>query len=396
MSNTNVSQGKKAERVDRCEIVVVGAGLVGAAVARSLAAEGLDVAVLEAQDVAGGATHHTNGLVLTGLSAPYAQVVQKHGRETTRALWQMTVDNRDQLTSAADRLGVPLERTGSLMLATDAEMATLLEESAEMLVADSFDVQFETRDPLRRGFEAALFYPDDVALDVVKLTRQLLQGIPTHTGTEVYDLEQAGEDVLVLARGRTVKASTVVLAVNAYAPMLDHYFADKIAPASSYVLTTHPLDEGWVATPGCVLADRPRHLPGTDVDGRPKQGQSGMGAFSFRQARDGRLSFVACQPYYEMPAAGPEDEGIEVELMRFVGRHFPKAVPHLAERRSGMSGISRDGLPIIGALPHLPQVFFAVGFATDGLSLSFAAADLLTSLIVRGAEPALLSARRLE
>ena len=61
-----------------------------------------------------------------------------------------------------------------------------------------------------------------------------------------------------------------------------------------------------------------------------------------------------------------------------------------------MIGVSRDGLPIIGALPHLPQVFFAVGFANYGLSLSFAAADLLTSLIVRGADPALLSARRLE
>jgi glycine/D-amino acid oxidase-like deaminating enzyme len=59
-------------------------------------------------------------------------------------------------------------------------------------------------------------------------------------------------------------------------------------------------------------------------------------------------------------------------------------------------GISRDGLPVIGALPHLPQVFFAVGFAGYGLGLAFAAADLLTGLIVRGAEPPLLSARRLE
>ena len=97
-----------------------------------------------------------------------------------------------------------------------------------------------------------------------------------------------------------------------------------------------------------------------------------------------------------MPAASPDDKGTEVELMRFVGRYFPEAVPHLAGRHSRMTGVSRDGLPIIGALPHLPQVFFAVGLGHYGLSLSFAMADLLTSLIVRGAEPALLSARRLE
>ena len=408
MSTTNISHSKKAERIDSCETVVIGAGLVGAALARNLASEGLDVAVLEAQDIAGGATHHTTGLVLTGLATPYAQVIQDHGHETARALWQMTVDNQTQLTSAADRLGVALERTESLALATDVATAALLKNSAEMLVADGFEAQFEAQDPLQRGFKAALSCPDDITLDIVTLTQRLLQGIPTHTGTEVYGLEQDGENVLVLARGRTVKASTVILAVNAYAPMLDHYFADKIAPARSYILTTHPLEKDLVTKPGCAYTERPWHLPALTFPGgrlpgqvmadvrQGRQARVSMESFSFRQARDGRLYFTACQPHYEMPAASPDDKGTEVELMRFVGRYFPEAVPHLAGRHSRMTGVSRDGLPIIGALPHLPQVFFAVGLGHYGLSLSFAVADLLTSLIVRGAEPALLSARRLE
>jgi gamma-glutamylputrescine oxidase len=381
MSTTNILHSKKIKRIDSCETVVIGAGLVGAALARNLASEGLDVAVLEAQDIASGATQHTTGLVLTGLATPYAQIIQDHGHETARALWQMTVDNQAQLTSAADRLGVALERTESLALATDVATTALLKNSAEMLVADGFEAQFEAQDPLRRGFKAALSCPDAVTLDIVTLTQRLLQGIPTHTGTEVYSLEQDGENVLVLARGRTVKASTVILAVNAYAPMLDHYFADKIAPAHSYILTTQPLEKDLVSKPGCAYAERPWHSPALT---------------SFRQDRDRRLCFTACRPHYEMPAAGPDDKGTEVELMRFVGRYFPEAVPHLAGRHSRMTGVSRDGLPIVGALPHLPQVFFAVGLGHYGLSLSFAVADLLTSLIVRGAEPALLSARRLE
>ena len=381
MSTTNILHSKKIKRIDSCETVVIGAGLVGAALARNLASEGLDVAVLEAQDIASGATHHTTGLVLTGLATPYAQIIQDHGHETARALWQMTVDNQAQLTSAADRLGVALERTESLALATDVATTALLKNSAEMLVADGFEAQFEAQDPLRRGFKTALSFPDAVTLDIVTLTQRLLQGIPTHTGTEVYSLEQDGENVLVLARGRTVKASTVILAVNAYAPMLDRYFADKIAPARSYILTTQPLEKDLVIKPGCAYAERPWHSPALT---------------SFRQDRDGRLCFTACRPHYEMPAAGPDDKGTEVELMRFVGRYFPEAVPHLAGRHSRMTGVSRDGLPIVGALPHLPQVFFAVGLGHYGLSLSFAVADLLTSLIVRGAEPALLSARRLE
>jgi glycine/D-amino acid oxidase-like deaminating enzyme len=365
------SPAEKVGRVDTCEAVVVGAGLVGAAIAASLAAEGLEVAVLEAQEVSSGATGHTAGLIFTGLPTPYTQVVEQHGREAAQALWQLTLDNRDRLRSAADRLGVVIEHTGSLTLATDAQEAAQLLTSAEMLRADGFEVHFQAKDPLDRGFVAALHYPDDVIVDAVTLTRRLLRDVPVHAGTEVYGLKQEGDDVLVLARGRTVKASTVVLAVNAYAPLLDDYFADKIAPVRGQLLVTRPLDDCLIVTPG--------------------RG----GAFCFRQASDGRLWFTAWRPEYETPV-GPNEEGIEVDLMRFVGHHFPEAVNRFADRSSGVMGAARDGLPLIGALPRLPQVFFAVGFADYGLSMAFAAADLLTGLIVRGAEPALLSARRLE
>lgn len=367
-------QAHSVERVDACEAVVVGAGLVGAAMVANLAAEGLDVAVLEARSIASGATGHTAGLILTGLPTFYAQAVERYGRETAQALWKLTTGNRASLVSTADRLGVGLERPGSLVLAMDDEETALLRTSAEMLRADGFDVRFEASDPLDRGFVAALNYPDDVVVDTATLTRSLLGAydVPVHTGTEVYGLEQDGDDILVLARGRIVRATTVVLAVNAYAPLIDRYFSDKVAPVRGYTLVTQPLAAGLIPVPGSA------------------------GSFFFRQAYDGRLLFTAWPTRYETPAAGPNDESAEIDLMRFVGRYFPEAANQFVYRESSVMGISRDGLPLIGALPHLQQVFFAVGFAGFGLGLAFAAADLLTGLIVRGAEPDLLSARRLE
>ena len=59
--------GQGQKRADACDVVVVGAGLGGAAVAARLAREGFDTAVLEAQSVAGGATGRSAGMVLTGL-----------------------------------------------------------------------------------------------------------------------------------------------------------------------------------------------------------------------------------------------------------------------------------------------------------------------------------------
>jgi gamma-glutamylputrescine oxidase len=361
------------KRIDTCEVVVVGAGLVGAALAANLADEGLDVAVLEARNVASGATGRTAGLV-SALPIPYAQAVEQYGRDTARELWQLTLDNRARLIETCAQLGIEVERSGSVTLAVNSAEMDLLQTSAYMLHADGFEVSFESGDPPNRGFVAALRYPDDVAVDTVALTEALLQSrrIPTHTGAEVYRLEQEGDNVRVLTHQRTVKAGTVVLAVNAYASLLDNYFADKIAPIRGHILCTRPLDERLVSTPG-----RAGHV-------------------TFRQTPDRRLLFTAWRPEYAAPAAGPDDAGAEVDLMRFVGRHFPEVANQFTHRWSSVIGASRDGLPLLGALPHLPQVFFAVGLAGYGLGLAFASADLLSDLIVRGAALPWLSAQRLE
>ena len=57
----------RQRRVDACDVVIVGAGVVGAAVAAQLAQQGMSAAILEAQGVAGGATGRSTGIVLTGL-----------------------------------------------------------------------------------------------------------------------------------------------------------------------------------------------------------------------------------------------------------------------------------------------------------------------------------------
>ncbi len=364
----------KAIRVDTCEAIVVGAGIVGAAIAAQLAAEGLDVAVLDARRTASGATGRTAGLALTGLPELYSQTVERYGHETAKRLWQLTGDNQRRILSTADRLGLTVERTGSLVMAASAQEVDPLHAAYEQLVADGFNVRFENDDPLGRGFEAALRYPDDLTFDPVALTKALFAShrIPIHADTEVYRLQQDGDQVLVQARGRTVRAGTVVLAVNAYAALIDDYFDDKVAPARGYLFVTQALEEKLAETPGRV------------------------GDILFRQTVDGRLLLSIWPERYETPASGPDERSAEIDLMQFAGQYFPQTAQQFSQRWSSVAGITPDGLPLLGALPHLPQVFFAVGFADAGLSLALTAADLLAGLIVRGAEPELLSARRLE
>ena len=111
-------RGAEFDHGDR-DVVVVGAGLVGAAVAARLARAGLDSVVLEAPRVAGGATGRCLGLVHPGLTECYSWGVSAYGRQRAREVWALTTGSRARLVEAAQELGVPVRVGGSVALAAD-------------------------------------------------------------------------------------------------------------------------------------------------------------------------------------------------------------------------------------------------------------------------------------
>jgi len=364
-----------AQRTDTCDVVVVGAGIVGATVAARLTQAGRQVAVLDAQEVAGGATGRSAGMVIAGLPGHYSWAVGRLGRGQARDLWKLTIEGRRRLTEAAVRMGVHPERSGSLALAVTQEEAEALQSSAELLQQDGFDAHFEPADPTGRGFLAALRQPDDIVVDAAELARALLSSAPiaVHANTEVYDLEPDGEMVRVWAQGRTVRCTAAVLAVDGYAPLLDRFFAGLVSPGRALLIATEPISSQ--ALPAPCYAD--------------------YGYEYARPLRDGRLVLGSWRrPGQDAGRSGPS-ESVRAGLSRFIGRYFPEAQKHIASRRAGVMGLTPDGLPIIGSLPYLPQVAFAIGFGGWGLAWAFVAAERLAALVLEGAEPGLLAADRL-
>lgn len=367
---------REEKREDTCDVIVVGAGLMGAAVAARLTREGFDTAILEARSMAGGATGDSAGMVLTGLTGHYNWAVSAYGRQQAQEVWALTVEGRERLIEATERLDVPLEKAGSLALAVDAGEADALQESVELLREDGFDVQFERGDPLGRGFHAVLRQPDDVTVDAQALTQALLnaEDVVVHEGTEVYHLAPEGNYVRVLARGRMVLAEAVVLAVNGYAPLIHPYFADKIAPVRSLVFVTDPLN-------GAVLEQ-----PCT----------ANYGGTYCRLLSHHHLLLGAWQHQDASAQEAGLDDGVEDELIHFMSQRFPEVSVGGVQRKSGTMGFTPDGLPLLGTLPDLPQVYFAVGFGGRGLAWTFAVAERLVDAMLHEAELGLLLAGRLE
>jgi L-2-hydroxyglutarate oxidase LhgO len=101
---------------DIVDAVVVGAGVVGLAVARALALAGQEVIILEAADAFGTETSARNSEVIhAGIYYPAGSLKARHCVAGRRALYRFCADH-----------GVTAQRCGKLIVATDeAEAATL-------------------------------------------------------------------------------------------------------------------------------------------------------------------------------------------------------------------------------------------------------------------------------
>lgn len=224
---------------DRVDCVVVGAGVVGLAVARALALKGREVLVLEAADAIGTGTSSRNSEVIhAGLYYPTGSLKAR-----------LCVQGRDMLYTYCAERGVPLRRCGKLLVATsEAQRAGLQSIRSRAQANGVLDLQWLTREQAQSlepalHCVAALHSPSTGIVDSHALMLSL-QGDLEHAGGLVVlnsplALADCASDAidLIAEDGTRLQARTVVNAAGLRAPGLAARFAGLNAahvPAAHY------------------------------------------------------------------------------------------------------------------------------------------------------------------
>lgn len=211
---------------DTVDCVVVGAGVVGLAVARALALDGREVMVLEAADAIGTGTSSRNSEVIhAGLYYPTGSLKAR-----------FCVTGRDQLYAYCADRGVAHRRCGKLLVATSREQLAGLESIRARAEANGvLDLQWLDRDAARAlepALEcvAALHSPSTGIVDSHGFMLALQGDLENAGGLVALNsplaLAELGEGAILLEAedGTRLKASTVVNAAGLYAPTLARRF----------------------------------------------------------------------------------------------------------------------------------------------------------------------------
>jgi glycine/D-amino acid oxidase-like deaminating enzyme len=346
------------------DVVVVGAGIVGTACADELSRRGMNVAVVDRDDIGSGATAAGMGHIVVMDDSDAQLALTRYSQR----LWQ---ELRPELPD-----DVEYEQCGTIWVAADEE--EMIEVSRKRDYYGTRGVPTEVLDAqalhslepnLRPGMAGGLLVPEDGVLYPPCAARFLMerarkQGAKLRLGVTV---ERIGLGQVRLTDGSEISATYIVNAAGAYAPDL---------------------------TPGLEIKKRKGHLVITDrYPGFVRHQLVELGylksahsvsrdsvAFNVQPRRTGQILIGSSRQY------GAEHKEVDSSMLVRMLRRAQEYMPGLAEMSAvrtwtGFRAATADKLPLIGPWTGDKSVFLATGHEGLGITTSLGTARILADQI---------------
>lgn len=365
-------------------VVVVGAGIIGAACAYYLARDGHDVTVIDRGTLAGGTTSRGEGNILVSDKSP--------GPELALALWSAALW-RDLGRDDGDSLGaddLELERKGGLVVASSDDAWHELTEFAaaqrgagvgcEPVAEHDLD-QYEPH--LAPGLPGGMFYPGDLQVQPVRAAAALLRAARLYGAIVFPDTELMSASVnrsgaiagVTVRSGDCVSeyaADVVINAAGTWGGAVSELLGAPVPvlPRRGFVLVTEPLPR--VVRHKVYSADYVSNVSSDEagletsvvVEGT-RGGTVLIGASRERVGFDATMSYsvvrsLAAQAVQLFPVLA------DVSLMRVYGGFRPYCPDHL---------------PVIGPDARVPGVWHACGHEGAGIGLAPATGALIAAML---------------
>jgi D-hydroxyproline dehydrogenase subunit beta len=347
------------------KVAIVGAGIVGAACARSLAREGFEVIVLDDRPIGSGAT-----------AAGMGHVVAMDDSEAQFALCRYSQVLWDELVHELPR-GVESTRCGTIWVASDDEEMDEVGKKAQFYAirgveAEALDAPALARhEPnLRPGLLGGLRVPGDSVVYPPCAAAWLIEQAVKRGAKVRLDATVAalGGGWVRLADGSKVEADIVVNASGARAAQLTPGLA--IRPRKGHLVITdrHP---GFV-THQLLELGYLKSAHGSDTSSV---------AFNVQPRATGQLLIGSSRQY------GVDDPSVEPAMIRRMIDRALLFMPGLARLSAirawtGFRAATPDSLPIIGPHPDDARLYLATGHEGLGITTSMGTAELIADQVL--------------
>ena len=363
------------------DVAIIGGGVIGCSIAYQLSRAGVQVSILEREEIAAEASSAAAGLLAPAevLTGPKAVA------DLFLASWSMTAEIIAEIEAAS---GVQVEyfQTGALHVLTNADDQSSLRRYAEIWRAQGSDVKWLTGDQVYQyeplldpTLDTALYIPEAASIRPRLMTRAYAEaarksGADFYEHTEVIGLKPGSGKVVGIetAQGQTIHCNRVVIATGAWSAHIGSWLGLTIPvfPARGQILS--------LKQPATPLKYT---ISGNEIYMVPKIDNTIYVGATVEQVG-----------FDKSNTAG----GIAWLLSSAI-----QLVPELehaaiADIWSGLRPWSEDSYPILGKAPGWENVILATGHGPGGFELSAITGKTIAELITTGQTPALIQPFGLE
>jgi glycine oxidase len=352
------------------EVVVVGGGISGCAVAIELLARGAQVTVVDRRQAGRGATVASGGMLTPQYESPSPTPDFRLGVRAREA-WPAFAERLERLCDQE----LALRADGMLVANRDEEEE---EEARETL---AFHVGLGLRGEILRHEEARRHHPG-VAEDPVSWL-----WLPDEAQLDIQRLAAALTDA-VRAAGGNVRAGSAVTGIESSAGRVKgvRIEDDREVPADVVVVAAGAWSD--------AIAGLPRPLPVRPVRGQMLRLRSPMGVPGTLVADHRGHYLVPREDGTILLGSTMEDVGFEDAvtdeargmLLGAAGSLVPAmGNATIVERWCGFRPISADGIPILGPDPEIEGLHYATGAGRRGILLAPLVGRVVAELVTAGA-----------
>jgi len=348
------------------DVAIVGGGYCGLSAARTLAKRGVNVAVLEAENVGWGASCRNGGMVLTGMKLPVPTLIGRYGRELVQHMYAASLEGIDLVEQIVREEGIEcaFSRCGHLEVACKQAHFHAYAQAASC-IKDEFnhDLRIVPKSELRSEIGSDIYFggmvdessaglnPAQYVNGLAKAAQRAGAILCEHT--RVVDVKTDATNGnrrfrLQTSRG-PLAAREVLLASGAYTTSATPALRKKVIPIGSYIIATEVLPAGMARG----LSPRNRMIY-----------DSKHFLYYYRLTPDNRMLFGGRAAFF------PESESTVRESAELLRQGMVGVYPQLRDAKvefvwGGTLDFTLDVMPHAGKISGM---HYGVGFAGHGVA----------------------------
>lgn len=354
------------------DIVIIGAGISGALVAQALVKPGTSVLIVDKREPVRGSSIASTAMIQHEIDVPLHKLQSMIGEDNANRAWQRSAKAVLKLEDIVRSLEIScsMQRIPALYIAGDELGARGLQTEVDARLKAGIEAEFIDKADLqsRYGLDRTGAIVSDISASANpgQLTAGLLryaakQGAEIVSGVEITDMKSLGDDVvLATADGKLISAHHVVFCTG-------YEFLENVANKKHEIISTWAIASkaglslpDWLNKHILWEASDPYLYLRTDNEGRLiVGGEDENNAHAYQSEAKLRDKAQTIQRKVETLL------GLEIGPIDY--------------QWAAAFGATTTGLPLIGPVPGMQNVYCVMGFGGNGITFSQIAAELVAA-----------------